>query len=45
MDVLIIDDSPMIRIMLTTLLEQQGSHNVTVAKNGRNGLAMMQERQ
>ena len=45
MDVLVIDDSPMIRIMLTTLLEQHGSHNVTVAKNGRNGLTMMQERQ
>ena len=45
MDVLVIDDSPIILMMLTALLEQQGSHNVTVAKNGRSGLTMMQERQ
>ena len=45
MDVLIIDDSPMILIMLTALLGRHGDHNVTVAKNGRSGLTMMQERQ
>ena len=45
MDVLVIDDSPMIRNMLTALLGRHGGHNVTVAKNGRNGLTMMQERQ
>ena len=45
MDVLVIDDSSMIRRMLIALLGRHGGHNVTVAKNGRSGLTMMQERQ
>ena len=45
LDVLVVDDSPMIRDMLTALLKRHGGHRVTVVKNGRNGLKLMQERQ
>ena len=45
LDVLVVDDSPMIRAMLTALLKRHGGHRVTVAMNGRNGLKLMQERQ